>query len=74
VLRSVTPEQIDGIAANDTCFRFGETRMDYRVDDYLLTFALPNFFFHASMAYAVLRSEGLAIGKRDWLGAPRRKG
>ena len=73
-LRAVTPDQIDGIADKDTCFRFGETRMDYSVRDYLLSFALPNFFFHDSMAYAVLRAQGLAIGKRDWLGNPRRKG
>ncbi|MFM5908092.1 MAG: DUF1993 family protein [Novosphingobium sp.] len=73
-LRAVTPADIDSIAGNDTCFRFGETRMDYTVEDYLLTFALPNFFFHVSMVYAVLRNQGLQIGKRDWLGAPRRKG
>jgi len=37
--------------------------------DYLVEHALPNFFFHLSMAYAILRSNGIEIGKRDYLGA-----
>jgi hypothetical protein len=36
--------------------------------DYLVTFALPNFYFHVSMAYALLRNAGVEIGKRDYLG------
>ena len=35
--------------------------------DYLLHHALPNFFFHASMTYAILRHNGVALGKRDFL-------
>lgn len=37
--------------------------------DYLVEHALPNFYFHLSMAYAILRSNGVEIGKRDYLGA-----
>lgn len=73
-LQAVKPEEIDAIAGNDTCFRFGERVMPFTVQDYLLSFALPNFFFHASMAYAILRKEGLDVGKRDFLGAVRLKG
>ena len=36
--------------------------------DYLLRFAMPNFYFHVSMAYALLRQAGVEIGKRDFLG------
>ncbi|WP_310533577.1 DUF1993 domain-containing protein [Novosphingobium sp.] len=72
-LKAVTPEDVNGIAANDTAFVFGERRMPFTVEDYLLSFALPNFYFHASMAYAVLRGQGVAIGKMDWLGAIRLK-
>ncbi|MFM6932430.1 MAG: DUF1993 family protein [Novosphingobium sp.] len=73
-LKAVTPEEVNSIAANDTAFVFGERRMPFTVEDYLLSFALPNFYFHASMAYAVLRGQGLGIGKMDWLGAIRMKG
>ncbi len=73
-LKAVTPEQIDGIGGNDTFFRFGDRRMDFTVEDYLLSFALPNFHFHAAMAYAVLRGQGLALGKRDFIGTTRHKG
>lgn len=72
-LKEVTPEEVNSIAANDTAFVFGERRMPFTVEDYLLSFALPNFYFHASMAYAVLRNQGAAIGKMDWLGAIRMK-
>jgi hypothetical protein len=36
--------------------------------DYLLQFALPNFYFHLTMAYAILRHNGLELGKLDYLG------
>lgn len=72
-LQAVSPETIDALVGKDTCFRLGERRMDFLVEDYLLTFALPNFFFHATTAYAILRSRGLAIGKRDFLGGLRLK-
>lgn len=37
--------------------------------DYMLQFALPNFYFHASMAYAILRHNGVPLGKSDFMGA-----
>ncbi|MEG0882986.1 MAG: DUF1993 family protein, partial [Janthinobacterium sp.] len=37
-------------------------------DDYLLSFALPNFYFHVSMVHAILRHNGVAVGKLDYLG------
>ena len=37
---------------------------------YLLTFVLPNFYFHLTSAYAILRHNGVEIGKRDYLGNP----
>jgi hypothetical protein len=47
--------------------RRGETSV-HRAQDYLLQQALPNFFFHVTTAYAILRHNGVAIGKRDFLG------
>lgn len=73
-LEATSPETVNALVGKDTCFRIGERRMDFLVEDYLLTFALPNFFFHATTAYAILRSRGLDIGKRDFLGGLKLKG
>jgi hypothetical protein len=72
-LEAVTTEAVDGLVGRDTCFRIGERRMDFTAENYLLSFALPNFFFHATAAYAILRSRGLPLGKRDFLGGLRLK-
>lgn len=73
VVQGVAPGEIEQAAARDIVFRFGEARMDYVGEDYLLSFCMPTFFFHASMAYAILRSNGLDIGKRHFLGRVRMK-
>lgn len=67
---------IEGVEAE--AFAGGETRrielrfpgveLNFEGEGYLTSFALPNFYFHLSMAYAVLRHAGVALGKRDFLG------
>jgi hypothetical protein len=71
VLQSVQPGEIDGAAGRDIRFEFGTGKMEFGGEDYLLSFALPNFFFHTTAAYAVLRNQGLQIGKGDFLGRTR---
>jgi hypothetical protein len=71
LLEAVAPGEIDGAADRRVLFQFGGNKMEFVGEDYLLTFALPNFFFHATTAYAVLRNQGLAVGKRDFLGRTR---
>ena len=41
--------------------------------NFLLSLSQPNFYFHASTAYAILRAQGVPIGKRDFMGMPRMK-
>ena len=48
--------------------------MHFKGEAYLVHFALPNFYFHATTAYAILRRFGVEIGKRDFLGMLRRAG
>lgn len=72
-VKAVTPDEINALEGRDAVFRFGERQMDFTAEDFLLSFSLPNFYFHASAAYAILRSKGLAVGKRDFLGTPRLK-
>jgi uncharacterized protein len=71
VLQTVEPGEIDAAADRDILFEYGTGRMEFAGEDYLLSFALPNFMFHSATAYAVLRSQGVAIGKRDFLGRTR---
>lgn len=73
-LEGLDPAMVDGKVGHDMAFAFGERRMEFTAEDFILTFSLPNFYFHASAAYAVLRNQGLAIGKMDFLGRPRMKG
>ncbi|CDO35307.1 MULTISPECIES: DUF1993 domain-containing protein [Novosphingobium] len=72
-LEGVEPGELDAIAERDMRFEFKSYRMDFTVADFLLSFSLPNFFFHATTAYDLLRSQGVAIGKGDFLGKTRRK-
>lgn len=73
LLQGVAPGEVDDAAARDILYEFGSGRMEFLGEDYLLSFALPNFMFHATTAYAILRNQGLAIGKRDFLGRTRAK-
>ncbi len=64
----VTPEQIDGSEDREVSLKAGPNTYSFRGQDYLLTFALPNLFFHVTTAYAILRSNGVTLGKLDYLG------
>ena len=66
---SFTPEQIDGSEDRDvTLIRRGETSI-VKGRPYLLQQAMPNFYFHLTTAYGILRHNGVVLGKRDFLGA-----
>ena len=52
-------------------FEFGERRLEFVAEEFLLSFSQPNFYFHATTAYDILRWKGLPIGKRDFAGIPR---
>jgi hypothetical protein len=47
--------------------------MPFRVEDFLLSFSTPNLHFHATTAYDILRSKGVPLGKRDYMGQMRLK-
>lgn len=67
-VKSADPAAIDAAGEREIEFPVGGTPMRLRGDDYLVHFALPNFHFHATMAYAILRQAGVDIGKRDFMG------
>jgi hypothetical protein len=73
-LRALTPEEVDALAGKDVTFEFGAMKMPFTAEGFLLSFSLPNFYFHASTAYDVLRANGVPLGKRYFLGALKMKG
>lgn len=74
-LAAVDEAELEALAGQDMVFTIGEKfRKEFTVQDFLLSFSQPNFFFHATTAYAIMRKEGLALGKGDYLGAFRAKG
>ena len=69
-IESVKPERIDGSEEKEIVLpmRSGERR--FKGMQYLLGFAYPNFYFHVTTAYNILRHNGVDIGKQDFIGKP----
>ncbi len=59
---------VDAGAQRDVVLKTGKIERTFRGDDYVFAFGLPNFFFHLVTAHGILRQQGLAIGKLDYLG------
>lgn len=72
-LTALNRDAVDSLTEVDTHFAFGDTKLPFTGANFLLSFSQPNFYFHATTAYAILRAQGMALGKRDFLGAPRVK-
>ena len=65
---SFKPAQIDGQEDRDINLTIAGNPVTFNGQPYLLHFALPNLYFHMSMAYAILRHNGVEVGKRDFVG------
>ena len=70
-IQTVKPEQIDGSEDKEIVIKRGDNRnCNFTGMQFLLGRALPNFYFHVTTAYNILRHNGVEIGKRDYLGNP----
>ena len=69
-IQGFKPEQIDGTEDKDIITKRGEKETHYKGMQFLLGPAIPNVYFHITTAYAILRHNGVEIGKRDYLGNP----
>ena len=67
-LKTFKPEQFEGAETRTVVLKMRAGDMSFAGADYLLGFALPNLYFHAATAYDILRANGVALGKRDFLG------
>ena len=63
-----TAAQIDGQEDRDIQLTIAGNPVNFKGQPYLLHFAMPNLYFHMSMAYAILRHNGVDVGKRDFIG------
>ncbi len=72
-LEAIEPFEIDAFVGRDMRFAFGERQINFMAEDFLLSFSQPNFYFHATTVYDILRWKGLPIGKRDFTGGMRIK-
>lgn len=72
-LEALTPEEVNGFEGKEVAFEFRGARIPFTAENFLMSFSLPNFHFHATTAYDLLRSRGVPIGKRDYMGALRVK-
>jgi hypothetical protein len=62
------PEAIDGSEEREIAITVGGRPMTFKGQEYLVNFVLPNFYFHTTVAYAILRHCGVPLGKRDYMG------
>ena len=67
-VKTFKPAQIDGTEGKEIVLTFGTQKFPFNGQTYLIQFALPNFYFHTTTAYAILRHNGVEIGKRDFMG------
>jgi len=68
-IESIDPKKIDGSEEREIVTQAGTPKeRKFKGQAYLLHYGLPQFFFHVTTAYAILRNNGVAIGKRDYMG------
>ena len=72
-LQKLTPADVNALEGKDVVFQIRDTKIPFTAEGFVQSFSLPNFYFHATTAYDILRSKGVPLGKRDFLGRMRLK-
>ena len=67
-LKSIKPGDIDGQEARDISVKMGANEMKFKAQNFLQWFSIPNFMFHVTTAYNIMRQGGVELAKRDYLG------
>lgn len=67
-MQSIKAEQIDGTEEKKISYVQRNKESNFIGQPYLLNYVLPNLYFHITATYAILRHNGLEIGKKDYLG------
>ena len=71
--RRWTPEAVNALGGKDVIFALGDRKLPFTAEGFLMSFSLPNFYFHATTAYDILRTNGVPLGKRDFMGRLKMK-
>ena len=72
-LSALSRDEVNALEGKDVFFEFRGTKIPFTAENFLMSFSTPNLHFHATTAYDLLRSRGVPIGKRDYMGALRMK-
>ena len=67
-IKGIKAEQLQGAESREIVLQFPNATLKFNGKNYLANFVIPNLFFHVTMAYALLRKNGVDLGKRDFLG------
>ena len=67
-LSALAPEAVNALGGKDVIFALGDRKLPFTAEGFLMSFSLPNFYFHATTAYDILRTNGVPLGKRDFMG------
>jgi hypothetical protein len=67
-LAQLKPEAVNALLGRDVIFRISDRTLPFTAEGFLMSFSLPNFYFHATTAYDILRHKGAPLGKRDFMG------
>lgn len=70
-LEQLSRQEVDALAGRDMMFKAGDFELPFTTENFILSFSLPNFYFHATTAYDLLRMVGVPLGKLDYLGRMR---
>jgi hypothetical protein len=72
-LGKLSRDEVDALEGGEVIFQIRDFRVPFTAENFLMSFSMPNFFFHATTAYDILRSKGVPLGKRDFMGQMRMK-
>lgn len=70
-LQAIPQEEVEALAGKAMKFKMGDFEIPFTTENFILSFSLPNLYFHATTAYDILRVAGVPLGKRDFLGEMR---
>ena len=70
-LQQLVPAEVNALEGKDVLFQVRDLKLPFKAEGFLLSFSLPNFHFHATTAYDILRHKGVQLGKRDYMGKMR---
>ena len=72
-LTKLTPAEVNALEGKDMTFQIRDFKIPFTAEGFIMSFSLPNFYFHATTAYDILRMKGVPLGKRDFMGQLRMK-